>query len=126
MASTETLTKEDIARIAQNDDLHIAPFREDGVTLGTPTWIWSVMVDDRLYVRAYNGSRSRWYQAALKQKAGKIEAAGMVKEVCFEPVTGAINKQIDEAYRKKYSGSPYLQSMISERAKAATILILGR
>lgn len=126
MASTETLTKEDIARIAQKDDLHIAPFREDRVTLGTPTWIWSVMVDDRLYVRAYNGSRSRWYQAALKQKAGKIEAAGMVKEVCFEPVTGAINKQIDEAYRKKYSGSPYLQSMISERAKAATILILGR
>ncbi len=126
MASTETLTKEDIARIAQKDDLYIAPFREDGVISGTPTWIWSVMVDDRLYVRAYNGIRSRWYQAALKQKAGKIEAAGMVKEVCFEPVTGAINKQIDEAYRKKYSGSPYLQSMISERAKAATILILGR
>lgn len=126
MASTETLTKEDIARIAQKDDLHIAPFREDGVTLGTPTWIWSVMVDDRLYVRAYNGIRSRWYQAALKQKTGKIEAAGMVKEVCFEPVIGAVNKQIDEAYRKKYSGSPYLQSMISERAKAATILILGR
>ena len=33
------------------DDLHISPFREDGVTYGTPTWIWSVAVDDALYVR---------------------------------------------------------------------------
>ncbi len=37
------------------DDLHIAPFREDGVTPGTPTWIWSVAVGGDLYVRGYNG-----------------------------------------------------------------------
>ncbi len=121
--STETLTKEEIIQIAQKDDFHIAPFREDGKTYGTPTWIWSVMVDNNLYVRAYYGTKSRWYQAALKQKAGKIEAAGMVRDVHFEPVSGNINDQIDEAYRKKYSSSPYLQSMISERAKAATVRV---
>jgi hypothetical protein len=37
-------------------------------------------------VRAYNGQRSRWYQAALRQKAGRITAAGLTKEVAFEPV----------------------------------------
>ncbi|MBV8228112.1 MAG: DUF2255 family protein [Verrucomicrobia bacterium] len=42
-------------RIAQVDDLHISPLREDGVTYGTPTWIWSVAVEGALYVRAYNG-----------------------------------------------------------------------
>ena len=120
----QTLTKEEIALITQKDDFHIAPFREDGVTYGTPTWIWSVMVDDRLYVRAYYGIKSRWYQAAVKQKAGKIEAAGMVKKVRFETVTGSINERIDEAYREKYSNSPYLKSMISERAKAATVRVL--
>ena len=46
---------EELRRIAETDDLHISPFREDGVTYGTPTWIWSVVVDDGLYVRGYNG-----------------------------------------------------------------------
>ncbi|QGY42722.1 DUF2255 family protein [Maribellus comscasis] len=117
------LTIEEIEQIAQKDDFHIAPFREDGKTYGTPTWIWIVMVDNQLYVRAYNGTKSRWYQSAIKQKAGKIEAAGMVKKVRFEPETGSINKKIDDAYREKYSNSPYLLSMISERAKAATIRV---
>ncbi len=31
--------KEELRKIAEADDLHIAPFREDGVTYGTPTWI---------------------------------------------------------------------------------------
>jgi hypothetical protein len=30
----------------------------------------------------------RWYQAALKQKEGRIIAAGMTKEVTFEAVDG--------------------------------------
>jgi hypothetical protein len=123
MSVSENLSKEEIQKIAETDDFHIAPFREDGVTYGTPTWIWSVMTEGHLYVRAYNGTRSRWYQAALSQKAGKIEAAGMVKEVSFEPVNGSINEKIDEAYLEKYSDSPYLGSMISERAKAATVRV---
>jgi hypothetical protein len=95
-------------KIAGADDLHIAPFRDDGKTYGTPTWIWSVAVGDVLYVRGYNGTESRWYQAALRQKAGRIIAAGITKEVTFEPVDGSINDRIDDAYRAKYAGSPYL------------------
>ncbi len=120
---SETLTKEEIIQIAEKDDFHIAPFREDSKTYGTLTWIWVVEVEGNLYVRAYNGTRSRWYQAALKQKAGKIKAAGMEKKVQFEAVTGNINEKIDNAYRKKYSSSPYLNSMISEQAKAATVRV---
>jgi hypothetical protein len=82
-------SQDELQRIAETDDLHIAPFREDGSTYGTPTWIWSVVINGELYVRAYNGTSSRWYQAALKQKAGRITAAGMTKEVAFEPVRGA-------------------------------------
>lgn len=115
--------KNTLDRIAASDDLHIAPFRDDGVTHGTPTWIWSVVVDDALYVRAYNGTRSRWYQAALRQKAGRISAAGTTQDVAFAPVDGAINDRIDEAYRTKYRGSPYLAPMIGQRARAATVRI---
>jgi len=81
-----TWSKHELRKIAEADDLHISRFREDGVTYGTPTWIWSVAVDDALYVRGYNGQRSRWYEAAVQQKAGRIIAAGMTKEVTFEPV----------------------------------------
>src|SRR6516162_7885311 len=83
-------SKDELRKIAETDDLHIAPFREDGKTYGTSTWIWSVVVDDELYVRAYNGQDSSWYQAALRQKAGRIKAAGMTKEVGFEPVGGKV------------------------------------
>jgi hypothetical protein len=51
--------KDELTRIAETDDLHVAPFRDDGTTYGTPTWIWSVVVDDHLYVRAYNGTGAR-------------------------------------------------------------------
>jgi hypothetical protein len=118
--------KNELAKIAEADDLHIAPFREDGVTYGTPTWIWSVAVDDALYVRGYNGQKSSWYQAAVWQKAGRIIAAGMTKEVTFEPVDGAINSRIDDAYRAKYHGSPYLKPMIGARARSATVKIMPR
>src|SRR5271156_5868656 len=103
-----TWSKSELRKIAETDDLHISPFREDEVTYGTPTWIWSVTVGDALYVRPYNGQDSRWFQAALHQRAGRITAAGTKKEVTFEPINEPINDQIDDAYRAKYHGSPYL------------------
>ena len=117
---------DELRKTGETDDLHISPFREDGKTYGTPTWIWSVVVDDALYVRAYNGQNSRWYQAALRQKAGRITAAGMTKEVSFEPLNGAINERIDEAYRAKYKNSPYLKPMIGAGPRAATVKIVPR
>ncbi len=118
-----TWPKDELSRIAEADDLHISPLRDDGKTYGTPTWIWSVVVDGALYVRAYNGKNSRWYQAALGQRIGRITAAGITKEVSFEPVTGAINELIDGAYNAKYKGSQYLAPMIGKTARAATIKI---
>jgi hypothetical protein len=118
-----TWPKKELEGIAKSDDLHISPLREDGKTYGTPTWIWSVVVDGALYVRAYNGHDSRWYKAALRQKAGRIKAAGITKEVTFEPVEGDINERIDDAYRAKYTGSPYLKPMIGERARGATVRV---
>ena len=121
-----TWPAEELRRIAAADDLHIAPFREDGATYGTPTWIWSVAVGDDLYVRAYNGTASRWHKAAMHQKAGRITAAGLTRDVAFEPVAGPVQDQIDEAYRAKYGASPYLAAMIGTRARAATVRVVPR
>lgn len=123
-ASIMAWSKDELTRIAASDDLHISPFRGDGVTYGTPTWIWSVVVDGALFVRGYNGQASRWYQAALKQKAGRISAAGMTADVTFEPVVdAATNDRIDASYRAKYAGNRYLDPMIGARARAATIRV---
>jgi hypothetical protein len=77
--------------MAATDDLHVSPFRADGVTYGTPTWIWSVIVDGQLHARAYHGLRSRWYRAAVQQGAGRISSAGATHEVTFETVEGDLN-----------------------------------
>jgi hypothetical protein len=119
-------SKDELRKIAEADDLHISPLRDNGVTYGTPTWIWSVALGDSLYVRAYNGQNSSWYKAALRQKGGRITAAGIRKEVTFEPVEGSINDQIDDAYREKYKGSPYLAPMIGARARSATVKVTPR
>ncbi len=119
-------TKEELARIAETDDLHISPFREDGKTLGTPTWIWSVVVDGGLYVRPYNGLNSRWYKAAMRQKAGRITAAGLTRDVTFESADESLNDRVDDAYRAKYQGSPYLNPMIDKRLRATTVRIVPR
>lgn len=116
----------DIGGIAATDDLHIAPFRADGVTYGTPTWIWSVVVDGRLFVRAWNGTRSRWYRSAIGQGAGRITAAGYTFEVAFAPADPALQGRIDAAYRAKYAGSAYLPPMVAAGPQAATVEITPR
>ncbi len=124
--TTNTWSQDTLRKIAEADDLRIASFREDGETNGTPTWIWSAAVDDALYVRGYHGKRSRWYQAAVSQKLGRIIAAGMTLEVSFESIEGPINDRIDDAYRAEYGASSYLDPMISARACAATVRIWPR
>jgi hypothetical protein len=121
-----TWPEEQLREIVQKDDLHVAPLREDGVTYGTPTWIWCVAVDGELFVRAYHGRDSSWYQAAVREGGGRITAAGMTREVEFSPVEGALNDRVDDAYREKYGGSPYLSPMISERARSTTVRVVPR
>ncbi|MFT4110829.1 DUF2255 family protein [Propionicimonas sp.] len=107
--------------MAAGDDLHVAPLRPDGATTGTPTWIWSVVVDGRLFVRAWNGIRSRWYQAAMTQHAGQITVAGTTYDVAFQPADLALRDRIDAAYRSKYADSPYLSPMVSAGPQAAGV-----
>ncbi|AEM83131.1 DUF2255 family protein [Streptomyces violaceusniger] len=105
------------------DDLHISPLREDGVTYGTPTWIWSVVVGSDLYVRPYNGPRSRWYQAAMTQKAGRIRIAGTEYDVAFAPADDTVLDATDDAYRTKYDPSPYVEHMLRSGPRSTTVRI---
>jgi hypothetical protein len=75
--------------------------------------------------------RARLQRAELSLVSGCGAAEGGAdqcrlyeKEVTFEPVDGPINDLIDDAYRAKYRGSPYLGSMISARARSATVKVM--
>jgi hypothetical protein len=61
----------------------------------------------------------------MRQKAGRITAAGLTKEVPFEAAEAPIKDLIDEAYRAKYHGSPYLGPRISARPRSATIKVMA-
>lgn len=110
------------------DDMKISPFYSDGKTYGTPTWIWSVVVDNQLYVRAWNGQRSRWYQSAMTQHGGRIYLAQHNHEVTFEDASGdvTLDAKIDQAYQTKYAGSPYMPPMIQDGPRRATVRILPK
>ena len=60
----------------------------------------------------------------LFQPKAPARAAG--NTVTFEPVEGLANDRIDHAYRTKYVGSPYLDSMLGSRARSATVKVSPR
>ncbi|HET9649243.1 MAG TPA: DUF2255 family protein [Microlunatus sp.] len=101
----------------------MAPFRADGTTLGTPTWIWSVVVDNNLYIRPYHGERSRWYRAAITQRGGKVTTAGRSYDVSFDPADPAILDAVDAANHTRYATSSYLPPMIAAGPRDATLRI---
>ena len=119
-------SEDELRKIAEADGLHVAPLRADGATYAKPTWIWSVAVDDALYVRGYYGPGTRWYQTAVRQKAGRITVLGVTKDVAFELVEGPLNDRVDNAYRAKYRDSPYLSPMIGAGARSATLRVMPR
>ena len=66
----------------ESDDLHVAPFREDGKTSGTPAWIWSVVVGDALYLRARADSFSGPHDAvSWRATSAAGIGLGTIKEV---------------------------------------------
>ena len=66
---------EEPEKIAETDDQHVSPLREDGQTHGTPASILSVTVGDGLCARAFRGRDSRWRKAAMREPVVE-EAAG--------------------------------------------------
>jgi hypothetical protein len=64
-------TKHELRKIAKTDDLHIAPFRDDGVTYGTPTWIWSV----RLATLFMSARTTEPHPAGIRPRCGEKRVA---------------------------------------------------
>lgn len=118
---------DDLSRIGNSEEIHIAAMRRDG-TFSSPTTIWTVRVDDDLYVRAIHGRDSLWFRGTQVRHEGYIEAGGVTVNVTFESPEPGMEDQIDEAYRAKYhSYAPdIVDSVLSKEARIATLAVVPR
>ncbi|GEO78514.1 hypothetical protein FD29_GL001576 [Companilactobacillus mindensis DSM 14500] len=123
----KTWSNQELKSFKVADDFRVSPFYSDGKTYGTPTWIWSVVVDKQLFIRAWNGQQSRWYRSAIQQKAGRIFLAEHNHEVNFIPLEDeALNYKVDQAYQLKYGDSPYFYPMVQSGPRSTTLKIVPR
>ncbi|MEU9918594.1 DUF2255 family protein [Streptomyces sp. NPDC051001] len=113
----------ELRSIAENADLFVSPFRENGIAYGTPTQTWALVVDSNVQVRAANGQQPKWHQAAASQEAGRVRVAGTSYEVTFEPVDSGVDTAVDAAYEKKYRGSQVGPIMQGDGPKSAPVRI---
>jgi aryl-alcohol dehydrogenase-like predicted oxidoreductase len=91
-----------------------------------PAQTWAVIVGGDVFVRAANGQESRWYHAAINQKAGRVRVAGTYYEVTFEPAGDDVSDAIDAGYEAKYPGSAAVPIMQGPGPKSATVRISPR
>jgi len=84
--------------------------------------IGMVLVCGELYVRAYRGVRSRWYQAAQGERHGQIRLGAVIRDVTLETQGFWPVSEIDSAYRSKY-GQVIGSLVASPTAQAGTVRI---
>jgi hypothetical protein len=116
-------TSEELAGLGAAEDADIAPRRPDG-SLRPYTTIWAVRHGDDLYVRSYRGQSGRWFQDARRTGRGRLCAGGVEAHVTFEPSDPTDRGAIDDAYRVKYAGSPYVDHMVDAEVAATTLRLI--
>jgi hypothetical protein len=124
--SEQSWTTDELDRIGDADELHIAPRRKDG-TLRRAVPIWVVRVDDELYMRSWRGDGGRWYGAAKASGEAHISAGGISKDVALLAAGDEINDAVDAAFGEKYGRyTGYVEPMVAPQARATTLRLLPR
>ena len=122
-----TWASAELKKIGAEEEVEIAARRRDGA-LRTPVTVWIVRHGDDLYVRSVNGAAGAWYRGAQEGREGRIEGAGVVKDVAFVDADPAVGDQLDAAYRAKYPryAGRILDSILTHKARAATLKVVPR
>jgi hypothetical protein len=116
-------TSDELDRIADTQELEIAPRLRDG-SLRKPVPIWVVRAGDDLYVRAAYGAGSGWHRVARDSREARILAGGVEKDVTIEDADPAVNDQVDAAYRSKYGRYANIVDSITDVDHRSTTLRL--
>ena len=109
-------TSDELTVLAGAGSLRLTAGHEPGLEVE----LGMVLVSDELYVRAYRGPQSRWFQAAQESGRGRIRVGAMVRGVLLVPAAGPAGA-VDAAYSDKYGSSSTL--VVSPQARAVTLRI---
>jgi hypothetical protein len=121
-----TWKPDDLSRIATEQELKISSPRPDG-SLRDPVTIWMVGVGDDLYIRSVRGADGAWFRGADASRQGRIEAAGVTRDVSLEQADRGRGDEIDAAYREKYgASSSAVEHITSSEARATTLKVQPR
>ena len=122
----QSWTTDELDRIGDAEELHIAPRRKDG-TLRPAVPIWVVRVGDELYVRSWRGDGGRWYRAARASGEGQVSAGGVSKDVALLAAADEVNDAVDAAFLEKHpSYTGYVEPMVASQARATTQRLVPR
>jgi hypothetical protein len=124
--TTRGWTTEQLDRISEAQEMHIAGRRPDG-SVRKPVIVWMVRVGDDLYTRSVNGADAAWFRGTRVRREGHISADGVDVDVDFHDVDGdedAIHDAVDAAYRAKYGQYPGPVAAITSPSARATTLKL--
>ena len=117
-----TWTPEELDRIGQAEELHLATRRRDG-GLSRYVTMWVVRAGGSLYVRSAYGPGNPWYRRARAAGEGRVRAGGVERDVTFESTDAAVQSGIDAAYHAKYDryGPQIVGSVTGPDAEAVTV-----
>ena len=118
--------KDELGKIAGTDDLHISPFRDgrddvrhadvDLVRRGRGRPLRAGVQRAEISLVPGRGAAEGGADHGRRHDEGSYLRAGR----------RADQRLIDDAYRAKYKGSPYLSPMIGSRARSATVKVMPR
>jgi hypothetical protein len=115
---------DELRRIADAEELDIAPVRRNG-ELRSATTIWVVRAGDDLYVRAAYGANKGWHGVARTSGRARISPGGVERDVAIEDADQSVFDAVDDAYRDKYAGRyASIVDSISDAEHRATTLRL--
>lgn len=113
--------------MASRDELEITTRRTDGRLPGfTP--IWMVTHDGSVFVRTWHRRDTGWYGRAVRAGDARIRLDDVETDVSVDDVgagdsAGTLRRDIDDAYRRKYSryGDATVSRMVGDDAAASTL-----
>jgi hypothetical protein len=123
-----TWTDEELRRIGEAQELHLASARQDG-TMRPYVTMWVVRAaGDDLYVRSAYGPNNPWFRRAKASGGGRIRAGGLERDVAFAEPDAGVHAAIDSAYHAKYDrhGPKIVRTVVGPEAEAVTIQLLPR
>jgi hypothetical protein len=117
-------TEDELDAIGESEEIRLASLTPQG-TLTKPVTVWVVRGDDELYVRSVPRP-TVWFRHLQERREGRIEAAGIEKDVSFVAASDDVNDALDEVYRTKYRehAAWIIESITSDRSRSTTFRLV--